>query len=87
MHMAKCVIKESWLKKIVNESITQTLNEVLNGFPFGGVPGILRLNPSELSDMELKLCIKFLSANADEYTFSEEDQMKFDSFWDELNRR
>jgi hypothetical protein len=85
--MVKYNINESKLKHIISESVKEVLSENFSELPFGGVPGILRLNPSDLSDDELKTCLKILSVNADEYNFSKEDQIKFDSFWDEHKRR
>lgn len=82
----KIILNETTLKQIICESIKNVLLEEEQA-PFGGVPGILRQDPSKLSDEELVKCLKYLSVNADEYTFSKEAQYRFDRFWDEHNRR
>lgn len=80
--MAKIKISENKLKQMIKESVKKALNE-----DFNSVPEILRNDPSILSDDELKQCCRFLAANADEYTFSDNNQLVFDSYFDELKKR
>lgn len=75
-------LTESDLNRIITESVKRVLRENYNN-----IPQILRLEPSSLNDDELKYCCKFLSANADEYTFNETSQAKFNSFFDEWKNR
>lgn len=78
----KITLKESQLRQIVTETVRKVLKENLDN-----VPEILRQNPSALSDEELKYALKYLSANADEYSITPEAQLSFDAFWDEWNNR
>ena len=41
----------------------------------------------KMSDEELSYALKFLSANAGEYSMTPQTQKIFDSFWDEWKRR
>lgn len=87
MSMIKGNISETKLEQLISESIAEVLQEDFDNMWFEGVASILRQDPSRLSDDELVKCIKYLSTHADEYNFSKEDQIKFDSFWDEHKRR
>lgn len=78
----KITLKESQLRQIVTETVRKVLKENLDN-----VPEILRMDPTTLSDDELKYCCRFLAANADEYEFSPISQKQFDSFYNELNNR
>lgn len=78
----KIKLSESKLRKIISETVKKIVTE-----NYDNIPQILRLEPSSLNDDELKYCCRFLSANADEYTFNEISQAKFDSFFDEWKNR
>lgn len=78
----KIKLTESKLKQIVSETIKKIIKE-----KFDNVPEILNMDPSLLSTDELKYCCKFLSANADEYLFSNQSQKRFDDFYEELQKR
>lgn len=78
----KVKLTESELKQIITKTVKKVLTE-----NYDNIPQILRLDPSSLNDDELKYCCKFLSANADEYTFNESSQAKFNSFFDEWKNR
>ena len=78
----KITLKESQLRQIVTETVRNVLKENLDN-----LPEILRMDPTTLSDDELRYCCKFLASNADEYEFNPVSQEKFDSFYDELNNR
>jgi hypothetical protein len=82
--MKKITLTESKLRNIISESIKKYLSENIYAM---SLPEILRQDPSSLSDEELKYAIKYLSSNADEYSISDDAQMKFDAFWDEWNSR
>lgn len=84
--MKKNIIKltEGDLHKIINESVNRILCEDIRSMNF---PEILQMNPSLLSDDELRYACRFLPTEVSEYTLSPEHQRKFDSFFDEVDRR
>ena len=80
----KITLSESKLKNIISESIKKCLSESIYNM---SLPEILRQDPSLLSNEDLKYALKYLSANADEYSINDDAQMKFDAFWNEWNNR
>lgn len=86
-NMNKNVIRltESELYNIINEAINNIMgDDSIKGMNFMEV---LSLNPSDLSDADLRYACRFLPTEVSEYTLSPEHQRKFDSFFDEVDRR
>lgn len=78
-------LTESDLYNIINEAINNIIgDDNIKGMNFMEV---LSLNPSDLSDADLRYACRFLPTEVSDYSLSPEHQIKFDSFFDEVDRR
>lgn len=85
--MKKKVIRltESELYNIIKETISSIICE--DGIKGMNFMEVLSLDPSNLSDVDLSYACRFLPTEVSDYTLSPEHQRKFESFFDEANRR
>lgn len=83
-NMAKITITENDLKQIIMESVKRILKENIKSLNF---IEILNLDPITLTDEELKYVCRFLPTEVSEYNLSINGQQKFNSFYDEANKR